>query len=115
MSSASERELKKFRDEIEKQLGVIRKTGKLKYGYNNTIRALQRGEAKVVIVASQTPSDLKMTIKYMCALTQTPIVEFPGTSAELGVACRRPHLVSSVVVLDVGASNILELAKVLSL
>jgi len=115
MSSLAEREIKRLRDEIEKQIEVIKRTGRLKYGYNNTIRALQRGQAKVVIIASEAPEEFKMMVKYLCALTQTPIVEFPGSSAELGVACKRPHLVSTIVVLDVGASSIMDLAKVLSL
>ncbi len=110
--SARERELKALRDEIEKQLSVIRRTGRMIFGYRNTLRALQRGEAKVVVLASEAPEEFRMTIRYFCALTQTPFVEFPGTSAELGVACRRPHLVSSLAVLDVGASKILELARV---
>jgi len=115
MSVLSEREIKKLRDEIEKQIGVIKRTGKLIYGYNNTIRAIQNGRAKVVIVATEAPEEFRMMVRYLCALTQTPIVEFPGTSTQLGVACRRPHLVSMVAVIDEGASNILNLAKVLSL
>ncbi len=115
MAGRSEREIKKLRDEIEKQINVIKRTGKLKYGYNNTVKAIQRGEAKVVIIASEAPYEMRTIIQYLCALTQTPIVEFPGTSAQLGVACRRPHLISSVVVMDTGASNILDLAKVLSI
>ena len=111
----SEREIKKLRDEIEKQIRVIQKTGKLKYGLRNVMRALQRGEAKLIIMATNIPEDMKLTIKYLCALTKTPIVEFPGTSAELGVACGRPHLVSSIAVIDLGASSIQDLAKTLSL
>lgn len=115
MSALSEREIKKIRSDIEKQITVIKRTGKLKYGYNTTIRALQRGEAKLVIMASGVPEDMKMMIKYFCALTQTPYVEFPGTSAELGIICGRPHLVAAVAVLDVGASDIMDMAKILSL
>ncbi len=115
MSSLTEREIKKLRDEIERQIHVIQRTGKLRYGIRNVIRALQRGKAKVVIVATNIPHDMKSLIRYYCALTQTPVVEFPGTSAELGVACRRPHLVSSVVVLDVGASSIMDHAKIISM
>lgn len=115
MSALTEREIRKIRSNIEKQIGVIKRTGKLKYGYNTTIKSLQRGEAKLVIMASETPEDMKMTIKYFCALTQTPVVEFPGTSAELGIACRRPHLVAVIAVLDLGASDIMHMAKTLSL
>ena len=113
-TTLTEREIKKLRDEIERQIRVIQKTGKLRYGIRNVIRALQRGEAKVIVMATNIPSDMKTLIKYYCALTQTPLVEFPGTSAELGVVCGRPHLVSSVVVLDVGASSIMDYAKVIS-
>lgn len=113
--STTEREIKKFRDEVEKQIRVIQKTGKLKYGIKNVIKSLQRGEVKVVILATKIPEDMKLIIRYLCALTKTPVVEFPGTSAELGVACGRPHLVSSVAVLDVGASSILDLSQTLSL
>jgi len=64
MASSIDRETKKKRDEIEKQIHVIQRTGKLKYGFNNALKAIQRGYAKVVIVASNIPEDLKLQIKY---------------------------------------------------
>lgn len=115
MSLTTEREIKLLKDEIERQISIIQKTGRLRYGLRNVIRALQRGEAKAIIMAEKIPLDTKNLIKYYAAITGVPIVEFPGTSIELGAAAKRPHVISVIAVLDLGVSKILDYSKAISL
>ncbi|MCR8433578.1 MAG: 50S ribosomal protein L30e [Crenarchaeota archaeon] len=115
MSITKEREIKELKDEIERQISIVQKTGKLRYGLRNVIRALQRGEAKAIVVAEKIPIDMKNLIKYYAALMGVPIIEFPGTSAELGTAAKRPHIIAAIAVLDLGVSKLLEYSKEISL
>jgi len=108
-------EEKEYREKLRNNIRLILKTGKLRVGFRNVIRALQRGEAKMVIIALNIPKDKRAMITYFCSLANVPMAVFPGTSRELGEACGRPHLISTLVILDVGTSEILELGHVPSL
>ncbi|MHA1616079.1 MAG: 50S ribosomal protein L30e [Candidatus Njordarchaeales archaeon] len=106
------REEKEFREKLIKEIQLVLNTGKLKFGFRNTVRALQRGEAKAVVVTLNTPKERDLYLKYLCALANVPYIKFPGTVKELGEVCRRPHIVSSLVVIDPGTSEIIKLGKV---
>jgi len=108
-------EEKKLMEAIKKELELAIKTGKIKYGYRNTLRALHKGDAKIVIIARNIPKDMKAVIAYLSALGNVPIVFFPGNAKELGEACKRPHIISSLVILDPGTSQIMKYGKILQL
>ncbi len=108
-------EEKKLMEALKKELELAIKTGKVKYGYRNTLRALHRGDAKVVVMSRNIPKDMKAVIAYLSALGNVPVVFFPGNSRELGEACKRPHTISSLVVIDPGTSQIAKYGKILQL
>ena len=101
-------ELRTFLKEFALQLRVVLTTGKIRLGYNSTLRALQRGFAKAVIIARNLPEDKKKLLKYLCRLANVPFFEAPINSDELGEILRRPHRVASLAILDIGSSNIIQ-------
>ncbi len=108
-------EEKAFREKISNSIKLILKTGKLKIGLRNVIRAIQRGEAKMVVIASNMPPETRGYITYLCSIANVPLVVFPGTVKEMGEVCGRPHIVSSITIIDPGTSEILKLGSVPSL
>jgi len=72
-------------------------------GSKRTIKALKSGEAKLVVMASNCPKELKQEIeKY-----DKPVVMFNGTNMELGAACGKPFSVAALAIVDAGESEIL--------
>jgi len=103
---------KEFRERLGSNIKLVIKTGKLKLGFRNVIRELQRGNAKMVIIATNMPEERRALLTYLCAIANVPLAVFPGTVKELGEVCGRPHIISSIVILDPGTSEILKLGEV---
>ena len=89
--------------DIEKALRRALKTGKVYLGSKRTIKALRSGEAKLVVMASNCPKEVRQEIeKY-----DKPVVTFNGTNMELGAACGKPFSVAALAIVDAGESEIL--------
>jgi large subunit ribosomal protein L30e len=93
----------KMKINVDKSLIKAVKTGKVIVGANRTMDAAADGSAKMVVLASNCPEDIKMKIK----ATNVPILEFGGTSVELGPVCGKPFTIAAMAILDAGESDIL--------
>jgi large subunit ribosomal protein L30e len=89
--------------DIERILRKAIKTGKVFLGSKRTIKALKNGEAKVVVIAANCPSDVKSKIEKF----NVPVIEFKGTNMELGAVCGKPFSVAALAVADIEESEIL--------
>ncbi len=95
---------------VERELKNLIKTGKYYLGARKTIKAVLRGEAKMVIIAENAPPEYRERVLYYAKLAGIPVYTYPGTSFDLGVACGKPFKISMIAVIDEGQSRILELA-----
>lgn len=87
--------------DLNRALRAAAKTGKLLYGAEQAKKAIETKEAKMIILASNSPTpELKEQKK-------VPNVDFPGTNLELGAACGKPFSISVVTVIDPGESQLL--------
>lgn len=93
--------------DISKEIRQAVDTGKVILGTDKSLKAIKLGEAKLVIVASNCPSEVLADIKHYGGLTNVPVYIFERDSAELGVACGKLFSVSVLAVLEPGNSNIL--------
>ena len=83
--------------DVEKVLKRALK-GKVYLGSKRTIKALKRKEAKLVVISSNCPKEIREKIeKYR---GNVPILVYPGTNMELGALCGKPFSVSSLAVID---------------
>ena len=93
--------------DLSRQLKNANATGNLLFGQRQTIDACARGEAKLIILAANCPTE------YVDALHAShPEVTMYRTSQvnrELGVACGKPFSVSTICVVDAGDSSLLTL------
>lgn len=108
------RRRKKTKEKENPLISAIRLTvesGKTEFGARTGIMAGLLGKAKIFVVASNTPADIKNKVSEYAKKANIPVIEFPGNTLELGSVCGRPFSVSVLSVYDAGNSNILELAK----
>jgi len=97
---------------LERELRNLIKTGKYYLGTKQTLRALKTGRAKLVIMAENTPPEIRGQVNYYAKLGNIPVIVYKGRSVDLGLAIGKPFKVSLIAVLDEGSSRILEFAEV---
>lgn len=88
---------------IERSLKVLVETGKIYFGVEQAKKAVKKGEAKLLIVASNCPEESFKGKTYK----KVPILPFEGTNVELGAASGKPFPISVVTVVEPGDSDIL--------
>ncbi len=84
-------------------------TGKTTLGSEKAKKLALHGEAKAIIVARNCPVSVKQDILHYALLARVQIIEFKGTSIELGVACGKPFPVSALSIIEPGNSDVLKI------
>lgn len=79
-------------------------TGKVVFGVQQTVKAVKSGEAKLIILSQNCPSDFLGATAHGVKTHR-----YEGTNMELGALCGKPFSVSALAVIDKGSSNILSL------
>ncbi len=86
-------------------------TGKIILGSDRAKKLALLGEAKAIVIAHNCPAVVKQDISHYALLSGVSIIEFTGTSVELGVVCGKPFPVSALSVIEAGNSDILKSVK----
>ncbi len=100
-----------LKPDLVKALQVAARTGQVVYGTRRVAKLLLHGKAKLVVMAANTPPEVKRDLVYYAKLSKIPVVIFEGTNMELGTIIGRPHSVAALAIIEPGQSNILELAR----
>ena len=81
---------------------VARTTGKIKKGTNEVTKAIERGTAKLVVIAKDVnPPEITMHIPLLCQEKKIPYVEVPSRE-ELGAAAGLQVATSSIAITEAG-------------
>jgi len=96
---------------FESELRMAIKTGKVRFGSKEAIRAAKLGKAKLIVIAENAPKELKDDIIYYSKLSKIPTYIYKGTSIDLGTLCGKPFMVAAVIIYDEGESRILEFVE----
>jgi len=86
--------------------------GKVEFGARNGRIFALRGGAKLLIIASNCPPELREDLKQLTAKSGVPVYFSELTSLEMGSVCGRPFPISVLSVIDAGNSEVLALAEV---
>jgi large subunit ribosomal protein L30e len=97
--------------DVDKAIAIAVKTGKVYFGANTAIKSAKTGRAKMIIIASNCPKDIRSDLEYYCKLSGIPLIVYKGTSADLAIVCGKPFIVSALTIRDPGDSDILRLAE----
>lgn len=63
-------------------------------GTERVFKLLRDRSLAKVFMTSNTPEEIRLEIKHLAALSDTPIVSLGSTNAELGLICRKPFPIS---------------------
>jgi len=91
---------------VDKALIKVIRTGSVIIGSNRTIDAAVSSDAKMVVLAANCPEDVRLKIES----TNVPVLNYFGTSVELGPACGKPFTIAAMAIIDAGESDILAAA-----
>jgi len=97
--------------DVNKQIRMAVKTGKVEFGSKITLSSASLGRAKLLILASNCPTDFRENIVYDAEQSEVPVYVFQGSSLDLGALCEKPFPVASMVVKEPGDSEVLKLAE----
>jgi len=95
--------------DVDKILKNIVKKGEVKIGTRQTKLAVNKGMAKLVIMAKNCPYSSE--INELAKKKKIPVYSYNSNSIDLGYTCGKAFAVSVFAVLDDGGSNILHLVK----
>ncbi len=93
--------------DLERALQNTIKTGKVKIGTKQTIKAAKNGAPKLVIIARNCPPDVRKQIE----ATKIPVYDYSGQSIDLGAACGLPYTIAAMAIIEPGESEILSLLR----
>jgi large subunit ribosomal protein L30e len=92
--------------DITRELKTLVSTGKVFFGFNQAIKAIEDKKAKLIILASNCKKENLQEIKEM---PNVKTFNFDGTNVELGAACGKPFSISVLTVVEEGDSSIMDL------
>ena len=78
-------------DKVYEAIEIARTTGKIKKGINEVTKSIEKGTAKLAVIAKDiTPAEITMHIPLLCKEKDVPCVQVPskdtlGASAGLGL------------------------------
>ena len=95
--------------DVEKVLKATVKKGKVKIGNKEAKQALDKGDAKIIIMSNNCP--FSEEINTLAKKKKVPVYSSKSNSIDLGYTCGKSFAVSVFAVLEDGGSNILNLIK----
>jgi len=104
---------KELVEKIYKLVESVKVDGKIRKGTNETTKAVEKGEAQLVIVAEDiSPKEIVMHFPILCEEKSIPFVGVPSKS-ELGAAAGMPIPTSSIAIVNPGDAKkqLLDLIK----
>lgn len=91
-------------------LHLLVETGKIEFGSRRGLKNAAGGsKIKAFVIAKNSPKEIRDDITKYCKINNTRLIEFDGSTMELGSACGKPFPVSVLSIFDAGASTILDL------
>ncbi|MBI5636329.1 50S ribosomal protein L30e [Candidatus Micrarchaeota archaeon] len=93
--------------DLIKSIRLAVDTGKVDLGAQSAKRHALNGSSSLIILAKNCPAQVRNDVTHYAALSEVKLLEFAGTSLELGNVCGKPFPVSALSVLEAGNSDIL--------
>jgi large subunit ribosomal protein L30e len=97
--------------DVNRALRTAVQTGKVLIGTKETLRSIDEGKARLIVLANNTPDTWTSRIEQRAQERGVPLYRFAGSNGELGPACGKPFSVAALAVLEAGESDVLALAR----
>lgn len=93
--------------DLQRSIRLAVDSGKVTLGSQRAVQHALHGDAKLVVISKNCPTEVAKDLKHYCNLSEVRILDFNGTSIELGTVCGKPFPVSALSVVEEGDSDIL--------
>ena len=93
--------------DLDRSISIATKSGKTEFGMKRAVKAARNGDAMAIIVAANAPDQMKEDVLRYASLSEIPVIPYPKSSQDLGIACGRPHLTAFVTIFNAGDSDIM--------
>ncbi|MHA2289990.1 MAG: 50S ribosomal protein L30e [Promethearchaeota archaeon] len=105
----SRKKVKEF--DVDINIKVAYKTGKMLYGKTQVLRQIRQDPFKMIIIANNCPNELEAQLMHYNSLIDNSIFihRYKGTSWELGLAMGKPYMISVIGINDFGDSDLMTL------
>ena len=105
----SRKKVKEF--DVDTNIKVAYKTGKLIFGKTQVLRQLRQNPFKMIIIANNCPAELETQLSYYNSLINNNIFlhKYKGSSWDLGIAMGKPYMISVIGINDFGDSDLMTL------
>ena len=105
----SRKKVKEF--DVDTNIKVAYKTGKMIYGKAQVLRQIRQDPFKMIIIANNCPDELVTQLGYYNSLINNNIFihRYKGSSWDLGLALGKPYMVSVLGINDFGDSDLITL------
>ena len=102
----SRKKTKEF--DIDTNIKVAYKTGKVVYGADQVLRQLRQTPFKMLILSNNCPTELESQLEYLNALMKESVFihKYKGSSWNLGLAMGKPYMISVIGINDFGDSDL---------
>jgi len=97
--------------DIDKAIATAVQTGKVSFGTKSTVQNAKTRRAKLIILASNCPPNVRSDLEYYCKLSNVPIITYKGTSHDLAGICGKLFPISALSIREPGDSDILRLSE----
>ncbi len=97
--------------DLDKALASACKTGKVSYGASTALQNAKTGKAKMIVLASNCPKDVKEQIEYYGEISKVPVIQYKGGSMDLAEVCNKLFIISALSIRETGDSDILKLTE----
>jgi len=97
--------------DVNKAISAAVKTGKVSFGASSAVQNAQTARAKLIILASNAPKNVRDDVQYYCNLSKVPLIIYKGSSLDLAAACGKPFTVSALSIREPGDSEVLKLTE----
>ncbi len=98
--------------DIDKALASAVKTGKVSFGANSALQNAKTGKAKMIVLASNCPKNIKEDIEYYAKISKVPVLSYRGTSMDLAETCSKMFIISALIIRETGDSEILKVTEI---
>jgi large subunit ribosomal protein L30e len=97
--------------DVDKALASVVKTGKVTFGANSALQNAKTGKAKMIVLASNCPKDIKEQVEYYGKISKVPVMTYKGTSIDLATVCNKLFIISALSIRETGDSEILKVIE----
>ncbi len=96
---------KEIQDKLFEIIGLSKSTGKIKKGSNEVTKSLERGTAKLVIIAKDvSPAEITMHLPLLCEEKKIKCYEVPS-KADLGASCGMELATVAIAIIQEGEAK----------